>query len=191
MLVDKWIGLFNIIEITFVLEVIISVIILDFLIYVQHILAHRWIWFWKLHSIHHSDKTLDVSTAIRFHVLEISLSLIIKIVFVVLLWLNSISVLVFEIILVSSAMFNHSNLKLPNFLEKYLSYIFVTPKFHQVHHSVLKKETNSNYWFFLSIWDRLFGTYTPHNFKVKEIWLSENKEILNIKDLILLDINKK
>jgi sterol desaturase/sphingolipid hydroxylase (fatty acid hydroxylase superfamily) len=190
MLSDKWIWLFNIIEVNFVLEVILSVIILDFLIYIQHIFAHRIWWFWKLHSIHHSDKTLDVSTAIRFHFLEISLSLLIKIFFVVLLWLNSISVLIFEIILVTSAMFNHSNLKLPKIVDKYLSYIIVTPKFHQVHHSVIKKETNSNYWFFLSIWDRVLWTYTNHDFKVKKIWLYENKDDLNLKDLLLLDINK-
>jgi sterol desaturase/sphingolipid hydroxylase (fatty acid hydroxylase superfamily) len=182
--------LFNIIGLNFIVEVIISVIILDLIIYLQHLLAHRWKWFWRLHSIHHSDKTLDVTTAVRFHTLEIVLSLFIKMFFILLLWINEISVVIFEIILVSSAIFNHSNLKIPNFLDKILSYIIVTPEFHQVHHSVIKIQTDSNYWFFLSVWDKFFGTYTYHKFKVKEIWLNENKDNLSFKELMLLDINK-
>ncbi len=186
----NWIWLFNLIWLNFLSEVIISVIILDFIIYIQHLFAHRWKWFWRLHSIHHSDITLDVTTAVRFHTLEIVLSLFVKMFFVLLLWLSEISVVIFEIILVSSAIFNHSNLKLPIFLDKALSYIIVTPEFHQVHHSVIKKQTDSNYWFFLSIWDRIFKTYTPHKFKVEEIWLKENKDNLSFKELMLLDINK-
>ena len=188
---ESWIWFFNFLNIPFVLELVISIILLDCLIYFQHVLSHKWKWFWKLHSIHHSDITLDVSTALRFHVLEIVLSLFIKIFFVILLWLNPISIVIFEIILVNSAIFSHSNLKLPESLDKILSCIIVTPSFHQVHHSVIHKQTDSNYWFFLSVWDKIFWTYTSHNFKVKKIWLKNNKNNLHFKDLILLDINKK
>lgn len=186
----EWIWLFNLLQIHFIVELIISVIILDLIIYFQHVLSHRWKWFWKLHSIHHSDTTLDVSTGIRFHILEIIVSLLVKIIFVILLWLNPLSVVIFEILLVSSTLFNHSNLRLPDSMDTILSYIIVTPAFHQVHHSTLTKQTNSNYWFFLSIWDKLFRTYTYHKFRVKEIWLSETKNSLGFSDLLLLRIKK-
>lgn len=187
---ERWIGLFNLLEINFVLEIIVSIIIFDFLIYVQHILAHKLKWFWKIHSIHHSDITLDVTTAVRFHTLEIIISLFIKIFFVFIFWFNPIIILIFEIILVSSSLFNHSNLKLYNKLDTFLSYFLVTPKYHQVHHSSINIQTNSNYGFFLSIWDRIFWTYTYHNFYVKNIWLDYVKEDLNFMDLILLNIKK-
>ncbi len=188
---EKNIGLFNVLSINGVFEIIFSVILLDFIIYIQHIFAHKWKWFWKIHSIHHSDKTLDVTTALRFHTLEIILSLTIKIFFVFILGLNPIAIIIFEILLVSSAMFNHANLKIPRILDTYISFLLVTPEFHQVHHSVIQKQTDSNYGFFLSVWDRLFGTYNFHQKRVKEIWLQQNKENLSFKDLILLDIDKK
>jgi len=186
----RWWGLLNQFNINYVFEIIISVIILDFLIYIQHIYFHKIKWLWKIHKVHHSDKDLDVTTAIRFHTLEIVLSLFLKISFIVVFWFNAISVVIFEIILVSSAMFNHSNLKLPKKWDKYLSKIFVTPKFHQVHHSVIQKQTDSNYWFFLSIWDKLCNTYTPHDFKVKKIWLDWLKKDIGFKDLVLMDLDK-
>ena len=190
LVLEKWIWFFNLFQTNYILEIIISVVILDFLIYVQHIYAHKLKWFWKLHSIHHSDETLDVTTALRFHTLEIILSLFIKIFFVILFWFDPIAIVIFEIILVSSAMFNHANIKLNSKLDKILSFIFVTPEFHQVHHSNINKQTDSNYWFFLSIWDRLFKTYTYHKFRVKEIWLKWIKDKLSFKDIILLRIKK-
>ena len=188
---SNWMWLFNFIQINFYLELFISIILLDVFIYFQHVFSHKWKWLWRLHSIHHSDISLDVTTALRFHVLEIILSILFKIVLIFIFGFDAITVVTFEIILVSSAMFNHANLKLPKKLDRCLSYIFVTPEFHQVHHSIIHKETDSNYWFFLSIWDKIFGTYTFHKFKVKKIGLSENRDNLNLKDLLLLDIDKK
>lgn len=187
---EKWLWLFNILSLNIYLEIIISIVLLDLIIYTQHILSHKIKWFWKLHSIHHSDKTLDITTSFRFHTLEIIISAIIKMFFVFILWINPISVIIFEIILSSWAIISHSNLKLPKKLDKILSYLFVTPEFHQVHHSILKKEHHSNFWFFLSIWDKVFNTYTYYKFKVKEIWLKENKKDFSLKDLLFLKINK-
>ena len=187
---EQGIWLFNVLEIHYIWEIILSILIFDFLIYLQHILAHKVQWFWTIHKVHHSDETLDVTTAIRFHTLEIIISIFIKIFFVFIFWFNPISILVFEIILVSSALFNHANLKLPFLLDSILSYLFVTPNFHQVHHSTIRKQTDSNYGFFLSIWDRLFRTYTFHEIKVKKIWLKNVKEDLKFKDIILLNIYK-
>lgn len=186
----EWIWLLNIFQMNFIVELVFSVIILDFIIYFQHVLSHRWKWFWRLHSIHHSDTTLDVSTGIRFHTLEIMVSLLVKIAFVVILWLNPISVVIFEILLVSSTLFNHSNLRLPDSIDTILSSVIVTPDFHQVHHSTIAKQTNSNYGFFLSIWDKIFRTYTYHKFRVREIWLVETKNNLKFSDLLLLRIKK-
>lgn len=187
---EKEIWLFNLINLNFIFEIIITVILLDFFIYLQHILSHKLKWIWELHKIHHSDTDLDVTTALRFHTLEIILSLFIKIFFVIIFWFNAIWIVIFEIILVSSAMFNHSNLKLPQKLDKYLSFLIVTPRFHQVHHSVIQKQTDSNYWFFLSIWDRLCKTYTFHDFEVKKIWLDNVKDDISFRDIILLNIKK-
>jgi len=182
---------FNVFSIYVYLEFIISIVLLDLFIYIQHVYAHKWKWFWKLHSIHHSDITLDVSTAIRFHIWEIVLSIFFKMLLIVIFWFSAITIVIFETILVTSAMFNHANIKLPVKLDRYLNYVFVTPEFHQVHHSIKHKETDSNYWFFLSIWDRFFKTYTFHKFRVKKIGLSENKPHLSLRELLLLDINKK
>lgn len=182
--------LFNMISIPFWIEFLITIFILDFAIYLQHLASHKWDWFWKLHQIHHSDEALDVSTALRFHVGEISISLLYKVLLVGIFWFSAISVATFEIILVCSAIFNHANLKLPKFLEKYMSYIFVTPQFHQVHHSVIHTETDSNYGFFFSFWDRLCKTYTPHQFFVKKIGLNYVKVWVSINELLLLKIRK-
>jgi len=156
---DNGWGLLNHFEIPFALSVIISVIFMDFIIYFQHVLVHAVPTLWRLHRVHHADPDYDVTTGTRFHPVEIILSMLIKFATIVVLGPPVIAVITFEIMLNGMAMFNHSNVKLPLGLDRLLRFIVVTPDMHRVHHSVEDNETNSNFGFNLSIWDRLFGTY--------------------------------
>ena len=152
-------GLFNLVQIPMALSVVISFIILDFAIWFSHLASHKIPLLWTVHRMHHSDVDIDVSTAIRFHPIEIVLSMLWKMIIVVLLGAPAIAVLIFEIVLNGAAMFNHSNLKLPLGLDRILRLFIVTPDMHRVHHSIVHNETDSNYGFNLAIWDRIFGTY--------------------------------
>lgn len=155
------VGLFNFFKINNELVVLISgLLILDLAIYFQHYLFHMNKYLWKLHRVHHTDIDLDASSALRFHPIEILLSFFYKITLVVLLGISVETVIVFEVILSSMAIFNHSNLGLYKHFEKILRLFVVTPQMHIVHHSTLMRESNTNFGFNLSIWDRLFGTYT-------------------------------
>jgi len=156
---DKGWGLFHHIDLPVWAEICLAVIILDMAIYAQHVATHKIPVLWRLHKVHHSDTGFDTTTALRFHPVEIILSMAYKVGLVFLLGPAIIAVLAFEVILNGSALFNHSNLKLPLRLDRVLRTIIVTPDMHRVHHSVYPKETDSNYGFSLSIWDRLFGTY--------------------------------
>lgn len=140
------------------LEVVLQVILLDCIIYVQHVTFHRVDILWRLHQVHHSDTEFDSTTALRFHTLEIYISFFIKALAVGLFGINATAVVIFEIILNFSAMFNHGNFSLPQSLEK-MNLLFVTPDMHRIHHSLDRSERDSNYGFFLSIWDRIFKTY--------------------------------
>ncbi|NAW60149.1 MULTISPECIES: sterol desaturase family protein [unclassified Vibrio] len=153
------IGLFNHVALPIGVELVLSVLLLDLAIYAQHILFHRAPLLWRLHRMHHADQDIDVTTGSRFHPIEILLSMGIKIALVILLGLDPLSVVVFEIVLNASAMFNHSNGWMPLKWDTGLRKLVVTPDMHRVHHSVIERETHSNFGFFLSIWDRLFGTY--------------------------------
>ena len=133
--------------------------LLDLLIYTQHVVFHRIPWLWRLHKVHHIDQDFDVTTGLRFHPVEILLSALIKCGAVWLLGAPFIAVVIFEILLNATAMFNHGNLHLPAKLDRILRRVVVTPDMHRVHHSVLPSETNSNYGFNLPWWDRLFKTY--------------------------------
>lgn len=152
-------GLLNQFELPVLLSIIITIVYLDFVIYWQHRLMHRVNILWKLHHVHHTDLDLDVSSGNRFHPIEILLSILIKLVAIFLVGPLPIAVIAFEIILNAMAQFNHSNFKIPNFLDKILRKVFVTPNFHIVHHSIKVKEQDSNFGFNLSIWDRIFRTY--------------------------------
>lgn len=147
------------ISLPLLLEITLVVVLLDLSIYVQHVASHRIPVLWRLHKVHHADRDIDVTTGIRFHPIEVSLSMVYKCVIILLLGPLALSVVVFEIILNASAMFNHANIKLPKRLDNILRLFIVTPDMHRVHHSVIPDETNSNYGFFLPIWDRLFKTY--------------------------------
>ena len=152
-------GLFNHVSVPSIVSVIICFIVLDFAIWVSHLASHKIPILWTVHRMHHSDVDIDVSTAIRFHPIEIILSMIWKMVIVVILGAPAVSVLIFEIVLNGAAMFNHSNIKLPLGLDRILRLFIVTPDMHRVHHSIVHDETDSNYGFNLAMWDRLFGTY--------------------------------
>ncbi len=156
---ESW-GLFNIVDLPFWLEVTLSIIILDMMIYWQHVASHHIPFLWRLHKVHHADRDIDVTTGSRFHPIEIGLSMAYKMGLVVLLGAPVLAVIIFELILNACAMFNHSNVRLPLGLDRVVRRILVTPDMHRVHHSTIVRETNSNYGFSLSIWDRLFGSYT-------------------------------
>lgn len=134
-------------------------LLLDLAIYAQHVASHKWAWLWRLHRMHHSDTFIDASTALRFHPLEILLSMVWKSALIIALGAPVLAVLIFETLLNASALFNHANLRLPAALDRLLRWIIVTPDMHRVHHSVHPEETDSNYGFNLPWWDRLFGTY--------------------------------
>jgi sterol desaturase/sphingolipid hydroxylase (fatty acid hydroxylase superfamily) len=141
------------------LEVVLAILILDFVIWAQHLITHKVPVLWRLHRVHHADRDMDVTTAIRFHPVEIALSMLLKIGVVYLLGPAALAVILFEIILNGTAMFNHANLRLPVGMDRVVRMVLVTPDMHRVHHSVHREEHDSNYGFALSIWDRMFGTY--------------------------------
>lgn len=141
------------------LKVTLALLVLDLAIWAQHLVSHKVPLFWRLHQVHHADRDIDVTTAVRFHPVEIALSMLWKIVVVVPLGASSLAVFLFEVILNACAMFNHANIALPAWLDRILRSVIVTPDMHRVHHSVLWREHDSNYGFNLSLWDRLFRTY--------------------------------
>lgn len=152
-------GLFNILSWPDWVEVTLAILILDFAIWAQHLITHKIPVLWRLHRVHHADVDIDVSTAVRFHPVEIALSTVLKIGLVYLLGPAALAVILFEILLNGTALFNHANIRLPLALDAVLRKVLVTPDMHRVHHSVQRHEHDSNYGFALSIWDRLLGTY--------------------------------
>ncbi len=153
------IGLFNLIQMPLWVTIVVSLIVLDFAVWLSHVLSHKIPLFWRFHRMHHSDRDFDVTTAIRFHPIEIIVSMGWKVAWVLILGAPAVAVILFEIVLNGTAMFNHSNTKLPLGFDRLLRLVVVTPDMHRVHHSVKSNETNSNYGFNLPWWDRLFGTY--------------------------------
>lgn len=154
-------GLFNALDWPLWLEVVLAILILDLAIWVQHLVTHKVPILWRFHRVHHADRDFDVTTALRFHPVEILASMMLKIGLVYLLGPAALAVLLFEIILNGTAMFNHSNLRLPLWLDRVVRLVFVTPDMHRVHHSIHRHEHDSNYGFALSVWDRMFRTYRP------------------------------
>ncbi|MHC2066406.1 sterol desaturase family protein [Bremerella sp. T1] len=141
------------------MEVILAILAFDFAIYLQHVMFHAVPALWRLHKVHHADLDFDVTTGLRFHTLEIALSAIIKCGVVVLLGAPAIAVVLFEVLLNASSMFNHSNVAIAKPIDQVLRWFIVTPDMHRVHHSVIRRETNSNFGFNLPWWDFLLGTY--------------------------------
>ncbi|WP_163574358.1 sterol desaturase family protein [Halomonas faecis] len=156
---DKGWGVFHLIAAPGWLAILVSVVVLDMAIYFQHRLFHAIPWLWRLHRMHHADLEFDVTTGLRFHPLEILLSMGIKVAVVALLGAPALAVLIFEVVLNATSMFNHGNVRLPARVDRWLRFVVVTPEMHRVHHSIIRHETDSNFGFNLPWWDRLFGTY--------------------------------
>ena len=152
-------GLLNYYSLPFPIVVVLSVIAMDFVIYLQHVLVHAVPLLWRLHRVHHADLDYDVTTGARFHPIEIILSMLIKFATIIVLGPPIVAVVIFEVLLNAMAMFNHGNIRLPLAIDRVLRLVVVTPDMHRVHHSTEDNEANSNYGFNLSIWDRIFGTY--------------------------------
>lgn len=158
---DKGWGLFNNLDLPLWLAIVVSVAMLDLAIYLQHVMFHAVPALWRLHRMHHADLEFDVTTALRFHPVEILMSMGIKMAVVAALGPPAVAVLAFEVLLNATAMFNHSNIRLPQSVDRVLRLVIVTPDMHRVHHSIEPAETNSNFGFNLPWWDRLLGTYRP------------------------------
>jgi sterol desaturase/sphingolipid hydroxylase (fatty acid hydroxylase superfamily) len=152
-------GLINYLQLRLSVAALVGFLALDLVIYAQHVVFHKVPVLWRLHRMHHADLDIDVTTGVRFHPLEILISLLIKIAVIVALGIPVVAVILFEVVLNVSSMFNHSNVSMPAWLDRVLRLVLVTPDMHRVHHSILRHETDSNFGFNLPWWDRLFGTY--------------------------------
>ena len=152
-------GLLNSVSLPYWLKVTMGVVVLDLAIYLQHVMFHALPILWRLHMMHHSDLDFDVTTGVRFHPIEILLSMGIKMIIVSLVGISAAGVLLFEVLLNATSLFNHGNVRLAGNIDGVLRLLVVTPEMHRVHHSVIIRETNSNFGFNLPWWDRLFGTY--------------------------------
>jgi len=154
-------GLFNQFELPTLLKIVFSVLILDLVIYLQHIMFHVVPLFWRLHMVHHTDVDIDVTTGVRFHPIEIVLSMGIKMMAAILIGPPPVAVVIFEVLLNGTSMFNHGNVHYSQNIDSILRLLVVTPEMHRVHHSSIRWESNSNLGFNFPWWDRLFGTYRP------------------------------
>ncbi|HQU16253.1 MAG: fatty acid hydroxylase [Chromatiales bacterium 21-64-14] len=152
-------GVFDYLQLPYIVAVALAVVVLDLAIYLQHVIFHAIPALWRLHRVHHADPDIDVTTGARFHPVEIVLSMLIKFAVIVALGPPVVGVVLFEVLLNATSMFNHSNVRMPARLDRVLRWLVVTPDMHRVHHSVAEDETNSNFGFNLPWWDRLFGTY--------------------------------
>lgn len=152
-------GILHHFQVPFWPAMLVSLLAMDFVIWLQHVVVHAVPALWRLHRVHHADLDYDLTTGARFHPLEIVLSMLIKFATIVLLGPPAMAVLMFEVVLNAAAMFNHGNIRLPAALDRALRWVIVTPDMHRVHHSVEVEETNSNFGFNLPWWDHLFGTY--------------------------------
>jgi len=157
--VEKGWGLLNNFNVPFWLAVPLAVVAMDFVIWLQHVMVHAVPALWRLHRVHHADLDYDLTTGARFHPIEIVLSMGIKFATITLLGAPVLAVVIFEVLLSACAMFNHGNIRLPAAVDRALRWFLVTPDMHRVHHSVEDDESNSNFGFNLTWWDRLFGTY--------------------------------
>lgn len=177
-------GLLNLVGLSAAVEIAVAVVALDLLIYGQHVLFHAVPWLWRVHRVHHADLEFDLTTGLRFHPIEILLSMAIKIAAVVLLGAAALAVLLFEVLLNATAMWSHSNIRLPFGADRLIRRLIVTPDMHRTHHSVVPRETHSNFGFNLALWDRLFGTYRAEPQAGHEgmiIGISEHRSVADLR----------
>ena len=156
---ERGMGLFNLFHVPYPLAILLSVLALDLAIYLQHLMFHAVPLLWRLHRMHHADLDFDVTTGARFHPIEIVLSMLLKFAVILVLGPPALAVLMFEVLLNATSMFNHGNVRMPAAVDRIVRWLVVTPDMHRVHHSISPRETNSNFGFNLPWWDRLFGTY--------------------------------
>lgn len=152
-------GFLNHFDIPFVVHFLLAFVLMDLAIYFQHVMFHALPMFWRFHRVHHSDLDCDITTGLRFHPFEMVISIIFKFIVIISIGAPVLAVVIFEIILNAASMFTHSNIKMHRSIETFVRWFMVTPDMHRVHHSMVENETNSNFGFFISVWDRLFGTY--------------------------------
>lgn len=193
---DRGWGILNIIILPSWIKIILAIVALDFVIYLQHVLFHFLPTFWRLHRMHHTDLDIDVTTGNRFHPIEILVSMGIKLAAVALLGAPVVAVIAFEVALNATSMFNHGNIRIPEILDRWLRLVVVTPDMHRVHHSVISRETNSNFGFNLPLWDRLCGTYRPQpeqGHRAMTIGLKEFRDpaMLNLPRLLIQPFVRK
>lgn len=181
-------GLFNMFAFNNIASIILTILVLDLVIYFQHRVFHLVPFFWHYHRVHHSDTDFDTTTAVRFHPIEIIISMFIKIFFILLIGADSLGVLIFEAILNGCALFNHSNFNIPQQVDRWLRMLIITPDVHRIHHSVEMKETNSNYGFSILWWDICFKTYTENPQKSHETMTLGLKEIRSFNDLTFIKL---
>lgn len=156
---ERGMGVLNILTLPHAWAIVVSLLALDAAIYLQHLMFHAVPLFWRVHRVHHADVDFDVTTGARFHPIEIALSMLIKFAVILVLGPPAVAVLIFEVLLNATSMFNHGNVRLPAQIDRVLRWLVVTPDMHRVHHSIDPRETNSNFGFNVPWWDRLFGTY--------------------------------
>ena len=194
---EKGWGLFNQLDWPLSILVILTVILMDFAIYLQHVMFHAIPLLWRLHRVHHADPDFDVTTGARFHPIEIILSMFIKSCVIVLLGPPLVAVLIFEIVLNAMAMFNHSNIQLHQRIDLWLRSLIVTPNMHRVHHSQINDEANSNFGFNLTLWDRFFATYRDQPRKSPQLMdigireFSRPEHIVNLLGMLKLPFMSK
>ncbi len=169
-------GLLNVVDMSAWIACAIALVVLDLALWLQHLATHRVPFLWRMHRVHHSDVDFDVSTAARFHPFEIVLSMVWKVAVVIVLGAPVLAVIVFELGFALATLFTHTNLALPDPIDRAVRTLLVTPNMHRIHHSAREVETNSNYGTVLSLWDRLFGTYTPDaDMPQKDMCIGQNE----------------
>ena len=156
---QEQLGFLNLYQLPFIVQFIFAFILLDLSIYFQHVMFHALPLFWRFHRVHHSDLDCDITTGLRFHPFEMIISIVFKFLIIASIGAPVLAVVLFEIILNAASMFTHSNIKIPSTIERMVRWFIVTPDMHRIHHSIEENETNSNFGFFISAWDRLLGTY--------------------------------
>lgn len=181
-------GLFNYFEVPAWMAIVVSFVVLDFSIYLQHVIVHAVPLFWRLHRLHHTDLNIDVTTGLRFHPLEILLSLLYKAAVIIVIGAPLWTVVAFEVILNAASQFNHGNVNIPKNIDRWLRTMIVTPDMHRIHHSTVVDKTNSNFGFSVSWWDRLCGTYKKEPAQSQLTMDIGLKEFRNQKELGLLSL---
>lgn len=190
-------GFFNYYHVPYVIGIPLAVIFLDFVIWLQHVIFHAVPVFWRLHRVHHADPDYDVTTGARFHPVEIVLSMLIKFAAIAVLGPPLLAVLIFELLLNATAMFNHGNIRMPATLDRVMRWFIVTPDMHRVHHSVEIDEANSNFGFNVPWWDRTFGTYQDQpraghqNMTIGIHGVDEIREVARLPGMLLIPFRGK